>query len=107
MVNQYQERDPIVLDEIGGYYSRHVSAMTRESLHAKTDIAAELAFRDCVIDDITKQRDELLAALVAAIECGIVPSSSAKEGGAAKYARQVIVADQIRDAIAKAKGGAA
>ncbi len=28
------------------HYSRHVSAMTTEELHAKADIAAELAFRD-------------------------------------------------------------
>jgi hypothetical protein len=28
------------------HYSRHVSAMTSEGLHSKSDIAAELAFRD-------------------------------------------------------------
>ncbi len=31
------------------YYSQHVSAMTSEALHAKSDIAAELAFRDASI----------------------------------------------------------
>jgi hypothetical protein len=28
------------------HYSRHVAAMTAEGLHSKSDIAAELAFRD-------------------------------------------------------------
>lgn len=47
---------------------------------------------------------ELLEALQQAIACGMVPSSSAKEGGAAAFARQVVVADMIRSAIAKAIG---
>lgn len=47
----------------------------------------------------------LLEALQAAIECGMIPSSSAKEGGAVRFSRQVHVADQIRAAIAKATGG--
>lgn len=48
---------------------------------------------------------DLLAALKAAVECGIVPVSSAKDGGANAGVTQVRVADQIRAAIAKAKGG--
>ena len=47
---------------------------------------------------------DLLEALTAAVECGMVPETSAKEGGAAKYSRQVEVADMIRAAIAKAIG---
>jgi hypothetical protein len=46
----------------------------------------------------------MLEALLEAIECGIVPKSSAREGGASKYVRQLEVADMIRDAIAKATG---
>lgn len=46
------------------------------------------------------QRDQLLKALLAAIECGMVPKSSAREGGAMAYAQQAKVADMIRDAIA-------
>lgn len=53
--------------------------------------------------DALNQCDELLAALVAAVECGMVPISSAKDGGPLRHARQIHVADQIRDAIAKAK----
>ena len=44
----------------------------------------------------------LLSALVAAVESGLVPVSSAKDGGAVRHSKQVHVADQIRAAIAKA-----
>ena len=50
---------------------------------------------------------DLLEALEAAVDCGMVPKSSAEHGGAARHARQVVVAYMIRAAIAKAKGGAA
>lgn len=60
--NLYAERDIDVLDEIGGFYSRHVSAMTSESLHSKSAIAAELAYRDMLIY-------ELIIATQQMIEC--------------------------------------
>lgn len=44
---EYEERDIVAQGE---YYTRHVSAMTGEGLHAKSDIAAELAHRDMEID---------------------------------------------------------
>lgn len=47
---------------------------------------------------------ELVEALMEAVDCGMVPISSASEGGASKFSRQVIVADMIRAAIAKATG---
>lgn len=47
---------------------------------------------------------DLLAALKAAVDCGMVPTSSVSDGGAAKYVHQVAVADMIRAAIAKAEG---
>lgn len=50
MSDHYAERDIIELDERGNYYSEHVQAMTAEGLHGKSDIAAELAHRDSVID---------------------------------------------------------
>ena len=46
----------------------------------------------------------LLEALEAAVKCGMVPVSSAKEGGANKYSIHVRVADMIRAAIAATKG---
>ena len=45
-----EERDPMQLDEDGNYYIRHVEAMTGEGLYAKSDIAAELGWRDREID---------------------------------------------------------
>jgi hypothetical protein len=46
-MNLYHQRDA---EELGDYYIRHVGAMTAEGLHAKSDIAAELAHRDREID---------------------------------------------------------
>ena len=48
----YAERDIIGMDSKGGHYCRHISAMTREGLHRKSDIAAELGFRDMVIAEL-------------------------------------------------------
>lgn len=36
-------RDILEQDRAGGYYFRHVQALTAEALHSKSDIAAELA----------------------------------------------------------------
>ena len=47
MSTQYAHRDHRALGE---HYLRHVSAMTGEGLHAKSDIAAELAWRDAEIE---------------------------------------------------------
>jgi hypothetical protein len=60
MSKQYAERDASALDEAGGYYIRHVSAMTKEGLHSKSDIAAELAFRDMQIDQLNQRINQLL-----------------------------------------------
>lgn len=43
----YADRDPMALEP---HYSRHVMAMTAEQLHWKSDIAAELSFRDKEIE---------------------------------------------------------
>lgn len=43
----YAERD---IEDQGGHYARHVNAMTAEGLHAKSDIAAELAHRDIDVE---------------------------------------------------------
>ena len=49
MSKNYQNRNIQLLDKRGGYYFRHVSALTGEGLHSKSAIAAELAYRDAVI----------------------------------------------------------
>ncbi len=59
----YDERDAMALDEAGDYYSRHVFAMTAESLHSKSAIAGELGHRDMLIDLFKGQRDELASEL--------------------------------------------
>ena len=45
------------------------------------------------------ENQRLREALWAAVNCGMVPSSSAKDGGAVRYSKQVKVADQIRAAL--------
>lgn len=56
-MKHYAERDHMAQDAAGNYYSRHVSAMTAEGLHAKSDIAGELAHRDIQIDRLRRSRD--------------------------------------------------
>ncbi|MBF57687.1 MAG: hypothetical protein CME80_08215 [Halomonas sp.] len=63
MDNQYAERDIMALDKAGGHYCRHLSAMTGEGLHDKSDIAAELAYRDARIAEL-EEREAALAAHV-------------------------------------------
>lgn len=57
------------------------------------------------IDQLKQQRDELLAALKQAVDCEMVPTSSARDGGANRHVKQLRVADMIRDAIKNAEGG--
>lgn len=45
----YGERN---LEELGQHFTNHLSAMTSEDLHSKSDIAAELAYRDSVIEKL-------------------------------------------------------
>ncbi len=45
------------VEDLEPHYSRHVAAMTREKLHAKSDIAAELACRDWKIERLTQQHE--------------------------------------------------
>lgn len=56
-MSEYKGRDIEALDDEGDYYSKHVSAITEEGLLSKREIAAELAYRDSVID---KMRAALL-----------------------------------------------
>ena len=52
-------------------YGKHVSAMTGEQLHSKSDIAAELAYRDDLIEQLQQRAGELESenqAMVAHIE---------------------------------------
>ena len=50
--NQYAERD---IENLGDHYMVHLDAMTVESLHSKSSISAELAFRDYRIAELENQ----------------------------------------------------
>ena len=45
--------------EIMAHYAKHVQAMTAEGLHEKSDIAAELAWRDAQLESFNAQLAEL------------------------------------------------
>lgn len=60
MSKQYAERDIESLDEVGGFYSQGVSAMTGEGLHTKSSIAAELGHRDMVISELLEALEMLV-----------------------------------------------
>ncbi len=57
----YDDHDSLELDEAGGYYFRHISAMTAEALHSKAAIACQLGYRDLMIDTLKAQVDTLKA----------------------------------------------
>jgi hypothetical protein len=54
MDNLYAERD-IEGDELRPHYMRHLDRMTRENLHSKSAIAAELAHRDARIAELERR----------------------------------------------------
>jgi len=73
-------RDPMQLDEDGNYYIRHVEAMTGEGLYDKSDIAAELGWRDREIDRAEQREAELVQSLKAA-KCPQCDGSGAVQVG--------------------------
>lgn len=78
-VKQYAERDLMEMDCAGNHYCRHVSAMTREQLHSKSDIAAELGWRDMQIAKLKAERDALAAensALISAFMPKEIPTEA-------------------------------
>lgn len=50
-MKHYRQRD---IESQGDHFIRHLDAMTAERLHAKSDIAAELAHRDLLIAALVK-----------------------------------------------------
>lgn len=51
----YETRD---IENLEPFYTQHVSAMTGEGLHDKSAIAAELAWRDMLINQLKRQMEE-------------------------------------------------
>ncbi len=70
-VKRYEERDIMALDEAGGFYYRHIDAMTGESLRSKSDIAAELGYRDMQIEALQAE-NEMLKVLLARHNDGVL-----------------------------------
>lgn len=61
MGNLYdKERDIMALDKAGNFYCQHISAMTKEQLHSKSDIAAELGHRDMLIRNLSDALNDIL-----------------------------------------------
>jgi len=56
------------LDEQGGYYCRHTRALTVEDLRGKHEIAAELGYRDSVIDGLRAELNQCKEALKLAMK---------------------------------------
>lgn len=54
----YASRDIMKLD-FEGNYSDHVFAMTAETLYSKSDIAAELAWRDYVVAQLKDRLEQV------------------------------------------------
>ena len=76
---------------VGAYSSRDILSFNRERWDADARLISAAP--------------EMLEALEAAIECGMVPNPSWRAVGAnSHHVRQAHVADMIRAAIAKAKG---
>ena len=78
------------------------------AVQARPDADGYIVARCLPIEDarLISAAPDLLAALEAAIEHGMVPKSSAADGGAMRHSSQVKCADQIRAAIKKARGEA-
>jgi hypothetical protein len=71
MSKMYSKRD--ILKQ-GVFYTRHISAMKKDGLHGKSDIASELAHRDIKIEQLQARADEyedelLLFRSVASLIC--------------------------------------
>lgn len=80
-VKRYAKRDIIEMDRAGNYYCRHVSAMTGEGLHDKSDIAAELGWRDQQIEALLAERDRMAKALKKIIDAECKSSPTATDFG--------------------------
>jgi NTP pyrophosphatase (non-canonical NTP hydrolase) len=55
----YPHVDAESLDRDGGYFLRHLQAMTAEQLYSKADIAVQLGARDMKIDKLTLELEKL------------------------------------------------
>lgn len=68
-------------EQLGKWYARHLEAMTAEGLHSKSDIAAQLAWRD---KKISLQRDAMNELSAAVLSLKYVQDSTDHEKQMAK-----------------------
>ena len=78
-MSEYAERDIKETNDLNDAYCKHINAMTVEDLHSKSDIAAELAWRDVQIEQLTKELEEANKWKIAVIDRAIVNWSYKKE----------------------------
>jgi hypothetical protein len=105
-----------IYSELGGQSGDGATADARDGWHiasigeAPTSVDGESVYLGRGVQKANARlivaAPDLLEALEAAIDCEMVPKSSALEGGAVSYSRQVVVADMIRAAISRARGEA-
>ncbi len=110
------DSDPIKGDPLGRVRYRVVTIgktitqcyYSSDDEHAKDDTRliadAGTVFHEtqCTPRQLVERVEELEEALRDAVDCGMVPKSSAADGGASKYSIQIRVADRIRAALSKA-----
>jgi hypothetical protein len=92
-MSEYGKRSPIELDEKGGYFIKHMAAMTAEDLCGKAEIAEELGYRDMIIDTLTQQLTEARAEnekMVAEIEDTVSGMESVK------HSREMYITDLLQ-----------
>ena len=78
----YAERDTI---ELGEHFALHMDAMTREELHGKFEIAAELAYRD---KQLTEAQERVDYAKSMGMEFGTIIESNNPDGRLQHYWRE-------------------
>lgn len=81
----YAVRD---IESLGEHYMRHLSAMTVEKLHSKSDIASELAWRDAEIERLKGEAGAVPAAATPVGETNDPKLSGVLPGGASSTARR-------------------
>lgn len=88
----YPEQD---IEMLGDYYIRHVEAMTAEGLHEKSDIAAQLAWRD-------REIERLKAVVEAAAATRLAGKDLDAAIGTPEFERVYEIAEEASDVFVKA-----
>lgn len=84
--------------------AREIARRLAACWNACAGISTESLESNDLVKGLAARHAAMRQAIKAAIECGMVPSSTAKNGGAAAHSRQAQVADMLRDAVKQAEG---